>query len=155
MWGPWPRRITPTIQTRESSHGSRYSRRDRSGSRLEGATKYLNSRLLITGATHRQLDHSFHPRCLLRVRVINITGPLELYVLADPSRPGWFEARTQCEKALELFEKDEYGSSGLINGELGARYPDDGPTLVLLYCAVQCLVEEPSASEPAWESPGK
>jgi adenylate cyclase len=124
-------------------------------SRVQGATKYLKCPLLITGATRQQLDDSFHPRRLARVRVVNIAEPVELYELADPSRPGWSEARTQYEKALESFEKGEYRSASRILGELLARLPDDGPALVLLYRAVQCRVEGPSASGPVWELPGK
>jgi adenylate cyclase len=124
-------------------------------SRVQGATKYLKCPLLITGATRDRLDDSFHTRRLARVRVINIAEPVELYELADPSGPGWFEARTEYEKALELFEKGQFGPAGGILGELRARHPDDGPALVLLYRAVQCLVEGPSASDAVWELPGK
>jgi adenylate cyclase len=124
-------------------------------SRVQGATKYLKCTLLITGATHERLDESFYPRRLARVRVINIAEPVELYELADPSRPGWSEARTEYEKALEMFEKGIYGPAGRILSELRAIYPDDGPALVLLYRAVQRLVEGPTTGGPIWELPGK
>jgi adenylate cyclase len=124
-------------------------------SRVQGATKYLKCPLLITGATRDRLDDSFQPRRLARVRVVNIAEPVELYELADASRPSWAEARTEYEKALELFEKDAFGPAGRILGELSARYPEDGPVLVLLYRAVKCLVEGPSASGPVSELPGK
>jgi adenylate cyclase len=124
-------------------------------SRVQGATKYLKCPLLITGATRKRLDDSFHLRRLARVRVINIAEPVELFELADPSRPGWSEARTEYEKALELFEKGTYSPAARILGDLRAHCPDDGPALVLLYRAVQSLVEGPSASGPIWELPGK
>ncbi|HTU18319.1 MAG TPA: adenylate/guanylate cyclase domain-containing protein [Gemmataceae bacterium] len=124
-------------------------------SRVQGATKYLKSPLLITGATRERLDDSFHPRRLGRVRVINIVEPVELYELADPSRPGWSEARTQYEKALELFENGMFTQAALILGELRARQPEDGPALVLLYRSVYHLVEEHSESSSIWELPGK
>jgi adenylate cyclase len=126
-------------------------------SRVQGATKYLKCPLLITGATRERLDDSFsfQPRRLGRVRVINIAEPVELYELADPSRPGWSEARTQYEKALELFEMGIFTQAGLILGELRARQPDDGPALVLLYRSMHRLVEESSESSPIWELPGK
>jgi hypothetical protein len=56
--------------------------------------------MFIAAETRRWLDDSFHPRCLSRVRVINMGEPVELYESAGSSRPGWFEARTQQEKAL-------------------------------------------------------
>lgn len=124
-------------------------------SRVQGATKYLKCPLLITGATRERLDDSFLPRRVARVRVINIAEPVDLYELADPSRPGWSEARTQYEKALDLFEKGEFGQAGHILGELRRQQPDDGPTLVLLYRAVQRLVEGSSAVGPIWELSGK
>ena len=48
-------------------------------SRVQGATKYLKCRLLITGATQAKLDQSFATRRLCRVRVVNIAEPVALY----------------------------------------------------------------------------
>jgi adenylate cyclase len=124
-------------------------------SRVQGATKYLKCRLLLTGATVRKLDESFAARRLARVRVVNIAEPVDLYELNAADRPGWAEARVEYEKALELFEKKQFLMAARALGNWRARMPDDGPALVLLHRAIQCEVEEPDPFDPVWELPGK
>ena len=35
------------------------------------------------------------------------------------------------------------------------EHPEDGPALLLLSRAVQCMVEEPDPFDPVWVLPGK
>ena len=53
-------------------------------SRVQGATKYLRSPILITGSTNRQIGEGFLVRRLCQVRVVNIVEPVELHELAAP-----------------------------------------------------------------------
>src|SRR5262249_22323721 len=74
-------------------------------SRVQGATKYLKARLLITQATRNKLDAGFSTRRLCRVRVVNIQEPVVLYELVAPGQVGPPDLKAGYEKALDEFEK--------------------------------------------------
>ncbi len=124
-------------------------------SRVQGATKYFRCRLLITKATRDRLDASFLSRRLARVRVVNIDRPVDVYELTAAGHPNWAAARAEYEKALELFEKEQFRAASTVLGSWRLREPDDGPALVLLHRAVQCEVEQPDDFDGVWELPGK
>ena len=125
------------------------------GSRVQGATKYLKCRLLITGTTQAKLDSTFARRRLCQVRVVNIVEPVALYELAAADRPGWAESIAEYDLALAEFEGQQFRESALRVAALRARQPGDGPALVLLSRAVNCMVEEPLAFDPVWVLPSK
>jgi adenylate cyclase len=125
------------------------------GSRVQGATKQLKCRLLITGATEAKLDSTFARRRLCRVRVVNIAEPVALYELAPVDRPGWPEAVKEYEQALAEFERQQFLEAALRLAALRARQLDDGPALVLLSRAVLCMVEESPSFDPVWVLPSK
>ena len=124
-------------------------------SRVQGATKYLKARLLVTGSTFAQLDSSFQGRRLCTVEVVNIAEPVELFELSPQGRTYWPGLHTQYEQALKLFESKDFGGATRILGNLLGEQPDDGPSLLLLSRAVNCLVEEPNPFDPVWKLPGK
>lgn len=124
-------------------------------SRVQGATKYLRCRLLLTGATRARLDDSFVPRRLARVRVVNIDEPLDLYELSPADSPNWRQAKAEYEKALELFENRDFLLAARTLGNWRAHAPEDAPALILLYRAIQCEVEQPNPFDPVWALPGK
>jgi adenylate cyclase len=124
-------------------------------SRVQGATKYLKCRLLITGSTQAQLDDTFATRRLCRVRVVNIAEPVALYELVPQGQAGWPGARVEYEKALEDFEAGNFSRAARALGNWRAQQPGDAPALLLLYRAVQCMVEEPAPFDPVWVLPGK
>jgi adenylate cyclase len=123
-------------------------------SRVQGATKYLKNRLLVTGATYRRLGGDFGGRRLCRVRVVNIAEPVELYELTPPGQ-GDERLRQVYEEALTAFEEREFRKAARLLGEMQLAHPGDGPSLVLLARAVQALVEEPKDFDPVWVLPGK
>jgi adenylate cyclase len=124
-------------------------------SRVQGATKHLKCPLLITGTTEAKLDDTFARRRLGRVRVVNIEAPVDLYELAAPDRPRWALARAEYEQALVEFERKQFRESALRLATLRRELPDDGPALVLLSRAVNCMVEEPASFDPVWVLPSK
>jgi adenylate cyclase len=125
------------------------------GSRVQGATKYLKARLLITGATRAKLGPDLRCRRLCRVRVVNITEPIELYELMGPGPAGSDELKRGYEEALEQFEKKLFRPAARILGRLLAEFPEDGPTLVLNARVANCLLEGTAHFDPVWELPGK
>jgi adenylate cyclase len=124
-------------------------------SRVQGATKYLKTRLLITQATQALLDASFLTRRLCRVRVVNIQEPVDLYELVVPGQHGLPDLKVEYEKALAEFEKKHFRSAARILGPLVAEHLNDGPSLVLMSRAVNALVLDSSDFDPVWELPGK
>lgn len=124
-------------------------------SRVQGATKYLRTPVMITEATRSQLGPGFATRRLCRVRVVNIVDPVTLYELAPPDNPQWETLQRTYEEALASFETRQFRFSARKLGELLHEHPDDGPSLVLMSRTVNCLVEEPVNFDPVWELPGK
>ena len=55
-------------------------------SRVQGASKYFKSSLLITRATRDRLGPEFPLRRLGRARVVNIADPIELFELCPADR---------------------------------------------------------------------
>jgi adenylate cyclase len=124
-------------------------------SRVQGATKYLRCRLLITELTKNQLDDSFCTRRLCKVRVVNIEQPVNLYELAPHGSASWQELKTIYEESLVHFEMQRFREATRGLGSLMSTHPYDGPALILMARAVNLLVEQPHNFDPVWELPGK
>jgi adenylate cyclase len=124
-------------------------------SRVQGATKYLKCRLLITGATQQNLDDLFAIRRLCQVQVVNIEEPVTLYELAPHGQADWPEAKKIYEQALADFEDKQFARAARALGNWRVQHQEDEPALMLLYRAVRCMVEGPAAGHPVWLLPGK
>ncbi len=124
-------------------------------SRVQGATKYLKCRLLVTEATHQQLGAEFATRRLCTVRVVNIEEPVRLYEVTPSGEPGWAEIRHTYESALAAFEAQGFRRAARLLAGLMAEAIHDGPALVLMSRAVSALAEGPTPGHPVWELPGK
>jgi adenylate cyclase len=124
-------------------------------SRVQGATKHLKARLLITEATQSYLDAAFHTRQLCQVRVVNIAQPVTLFELVEPNNDSWAGLKQGYEEALAAFYKAEFRRTCQILGRLILDHPYDGPALLLLSRAVACLVEEPNPFDPVMVLQGK
>jgi len=124
-------------------------------SRVQGATKHLKTRLLITRGTKDLLDGDFAVRRIGFSRVVNISEPVELFELAAAAKPIWTPLQMEYEIALQKFESRNFRTAIRVLGNLLNEHPDDGPALVLLSRAVGCMVKEPGADFHLWELPGK
>jgi adenylate cyclase len=124
-------------------------------SRVQGATKYLRSQLLITEFTRSQLDDTFNWRRLSKVRVVNIDRPVDLYEVVPSNRPGWAEVKEAYEQALVEFEQGHFRPAARLVAPLVAEHREDGPALVLMLRIVRALVEQSTTFDPTWELPGK
>lgn len=126
-------------------------------SRVQGATKYLKSRVLMTGETRTQISgRIFSCRRLCRIRVKNIEKPVEVHELATEKVENWAAFRRDYETALKQFERGRFHRASSILGNLMAQHPDDGPSLLLMSRTVNALLQDPEELfEPIWELPGK
>lgn len=125
------------------------------GSRIQGATKHLKASLLIADSTRAGLDETFQVRRLCQVRVVNIVKPVTLLELVSPTKPGFEGLKLGYEQALDEFTRGEFRQACRILGRLILDHPDDGPALILLSRAVNCLVEKPDPFDPVMVLGGK
>lgn len=149
-----PARVGNTGSTRRQMYGP-LGNTVNLASRVQGATKYLKTPLLITEGTRARLGDGFQVRRLCSVRVVNIPEPVALYELATPGPSDWTTLQTSYEAALTQFERGQFRETATLLGRLLGAFPQDGPTLVLLARAAKALVEEPEHFDPVWELPGK
>jgi adenylate cyclase len=124
------------------------------GSRVQGLTKYLKCRLLVTEATRRQLGGEFVARRVCRTLVKGILQPVNLYEV-DLTSSGRVEFFRLSEEALDLFEKKQFAQSARRAGELLLMHDGDGPLQLLLTRAAQMLVQGGAGFDPVWDPPGK
>ncbi len=128
-------------------------------SRVQGATKYLRTPLLITGNTRAQLSWGFNTRRLCSVKVNNIREPVELFEIAPPINDGWGELRDEYEAALEHFGKCQFTKASAILGDVLVKHPEDGPSLQLMSRVVDAMLNGQEGNvggfDEIWELPGK
>ncbi len=124
-------------------------------SRVQGCTKYLRCPCVISEATRRRLGPEWFARRLCEVRVVNITQPVPLYELTSGQAANWTSLRDNYEAALQAFQQREFRKSAALLGDLLERFPDDGPSLVLMSRAVQALLEGSEHFDPVWNLQAK
>lgn len=123
-------------------------------SRVQGATKYLMSPLLITGATRKQLGDDFSGRQLCDIRVVNVREPVSIYELRPNADAEYSGLIDPYEQALAHFDQAEYREAAALLTRTLTNCPEDGPSLLLLSRVVNAM----TSSEPTdsvWELPGK
>jgi adenylate cyclase len=124
-------------------------------SRVQGVTKYLKTRLLITEATQHQLGPDFATRRLLQARLVNIDRPVSVYELVEPAPPRWAELKQDYQQALELFERKEFLQACRVLGNLLPAHEGDGPSLLLMSRVLHFMQDKQADFDPVWELPGK
>ena len=124
-------------------------------SRVQGATKYFKSRLMVTGVTADAIGSEFLRRHIADVRVVNLDRPLRLYEILCGDIP---QAAMLCqtyETALAHFEKRDFREAARLLSTLISADLDDGPSVILLSRAVDALITGPHRDHPVWQLPGK
>ncbi|MEX2580977.1 MAG: response regulator [Verrucomicrobiales bacterium] len=125
-------------------------------SRVQGATRFLKTSLLITGNTARQLPPSLRTRRLCQVRVQNISAAVDLHEMELPSAPkDWGVLTKRYEQALEEFERGNFRQASSVIGDMLVAVPDDGPSLQLMARIVDAMLKEGEDFSPIWTLPGK
>jgi len=126
-------------------------------SRVQGATKYLKTPLLVTGKTAEKLSDDLITRRLCQVRVQNIRRPVNLFQLAgkETSTKKWSHLKEDYENALSFFEAGEFRRSSAILGQVLVDSPNDGPSLQLMARVVDAMLRDDDEFSSVWELPGK
>ncbi len=124
-------------------------------SRVQGASKYFKSSLLITRETRDRLGPGFPLRRLGTARVVNIADAIELFELFPAGHPDVDELCSAYDEALAAFEAGEFGRATGILGRLVSVHRNDGPSFALLARAIAYIVDEPETFDRAFRLPGK
>jgi adenylate cyclase len=118
-------------------------------SRIQGVTKHLQSRILISRATADRLDTTFVHRKVCDARVVNIREPVSLHEICEQG-PNAGELNATYQHGLKQFEISDFAAAARTLTELLVRFPKDGPTLVLLSRVVNALVDGKTEEHPVW-----
>lgn len=125
-------------------------------SRVQGATKFLKTSLLITGETAERVRGIFPTRRLCQVLVQSIRTPVHLHELEVPGIfADWTRLSTHYEAALDLFEKGELLEARRDLLTFLDEVPGDGPGKRLLDRIDEALHPDTPGFEAIWTLPGK
>jgi adenylate cyclase len=125
------------------------------GSRVQGLTKYLKCRLLVTRATRDRLGDEFGARRVVRVRVVNIEEPVDLYEVEAVGSAERRQFFAEAEAALDALEAGDFHLAVQQAGALLLEHRDDGPLLLTLSRGTNALMQEGRGFDPVWAPPGK
>ena len=125
-------------------------------SRVQGATKFLKTSLLITGDTASRVKHTFPTRRLSRVRVQNIQTPMDLHEHEVPGIYGdWDRLSSLYENALSAFEGERFDEARAGLTAFLSEVPADGPARLLLKRLTDAERGSSLPFDPVWSLPGK
>lgn len=135
-------------------------------SRVQGMTKYLKCRLLVTRAARGHLGTKYAARRVVRTKLVNIEEPVDLYeVAAAGDRAEFFAASESALDTLEQglgvleaegkFDKGAFANAARQAGALLEAHPSDGPLILTLSRATDALVRDGQGCAKVWTPPGK
>lgn len=124
-------------------------------SRIQGATRYLRTPILITGATARLLSDEFPTRRLCQVRVKNIDTPIDIFELATAAPADWQSRCRDYATALAEWEQGKVQDAVNSLSQIVATYKNDVPALVMLARAIEVWSTGKTDHDPVWTLPSK
>ncbi len=120
-------------------------------SRVQGATKYLRSSILMTQSTASRVDAKLRGRRVCSVRVHNIREPVQLYELGSCGKQDLSASCIAYELALSAFESERHAEAQDILAELLLERPQDGPAKLLMLRVIQSQLG--GVFDPVWTLP--
>jgi len=126
------------------------------GSRIQGLTKQWRVGTLLDGITHASLPVDMLRRRISSVTVVGLDGALDLYELLPDDSDTSKSLVEGYEAAYSLFEcGNKPRDAARAFGELVQRFPQDGPSLIMLVRCVNELVEPTIPFSPVWSTQTK
>ena len=126
-------------------------------SRVQGTTKFLHSAVLITSDTANRISAQLRGRRICKIRVQNMSKPVELYELSMQSAENYREMvrplNQYYEKALDAFEGGDIQDALKRTAQILVEHPNDGPSKLLMLRILQANLE--NKFDPVWTMPGK
>lgn len=121
------------------------------GSRIQQLTKQWKVSILIDHETHERLSSDILRRRLGVAKVVGLDGTVELFELIPTITPQKRELVELYEAAYAIFESGEHPhEAAKAFGELVQKFPDDGPSLIMLVRSVNNLVDPKVPFTPVW-----
>jgi len=116
-------------------------------SRLEGMTKQYRSRVIISEGTYNQVSDQFIAREVDRIRVKGKKQPVVIYELLAPiaERKAYADLLAKFNQALTTYRRQNWPEAAEQFSDLLTKYPNDGPTQVLLQRCQEFLEESPAS----------
>jgi adenylate cyclase len=125
------------------------------GSRIQGLTKQWKVSTLMADTTAECVPPDTPKRRLCRAKVVGLDGDVNLYQLMSEEEADK-DLITKYEEGLSMFENEnQIRQAARLFGELVQRYPDDGPSLIMLERSVRQLVHPVKDFSPIWEASSK
>jgi adenylate cyclase len=125
------------------------------GSRIQGLTKQWKVSTLMADTTAECVPPDTPKRRLCRAKVVGLDGDVNLYQLMSEDEAD-NELIAKYEEGLSMFENEsQIRQAARLFGELVQRYPDDGPSLIMLERSVSQLVHPVKDFSPVWEASSK
>jgi len=125
------------------------------GSRIQGLTKQWKVSTLMADTTAECVPPDTPKRRLCRAKVVGLDGDVNLYQLMSEEEANK-DLIAKYEEGLSMFENEnQIRQAARLFGELVQRYPDDGPSLIMLERSVRQLVHPVKDFSPVWEASSK
>jgi adenylate cyclase len=117
-------------------------------SRLEGMTKQYRSRVIISEGTYNQVSDQFVAREVDRIRVKGKKQPVVIYELLAPlaEREAYADLLTKFNQALTTYRSQNWPEAAEQLSDLLTKYPNDGPSQVLLQRCQEFIEESPASN---------
>ena len=119
-------------------------------SRLQGSTKQIHSRFLVTKSTASQLPADIHTRNLRAVRFVNVKEAIEVYEVPFEPDEAWMQLKSDYEEGLNFYKNGQLAEATQKMASIINQFPNDRPSLQLLSDSVRSLSIEPEAFDPVW-----
>jgi hypothetical protein len=94
-------------------------------------------------------EGTFCTRRLGKIRVINIENDVEVYELFHEEHEQWQTLKEECEAALKLYLEGKFRDAVGCLARVQLSHPSDGPSLVWLARAVNCMYD-PNLYSEVW-----
>lgn len=125
------------------------------GSRIQGLTKQWKVSTLMAEATAQCVPPDMPKRRLCKAKVVGLDGNVDLYQLMSEEEAD-ATLISQYEEGLAMFESGiKFRQSARLFGELVQKYPEDGPSLIMLERSVRQLVHPVQDFSSIWEAATK
>ncbi len=126
-------------------------------SRVEGGTKHFGIPFLITGATRNELPDEFETRRVCQVRVVGISGTVDLHECRSPPvESARLALRDGYEGALELYERGSFDEAARILAALTAEVGAADQPCQILSELIECAREQrPDPFDPVFHLQSK
>ena len=119
-------------------------------SRLQGSTKQIHSRFMVTKSTASQLPADIHTRNLRAVRFVNVKEAIEVYEVPFEPDEAWMQLKSDYEEGLNFYKNGQLAEATQKMASIINKFPNDRPSLQLLSDSVRSLSIEPEAFDPVW-----